>query len=346
MAFRFWRRMKIAPGVTVNLSKSGGSLSFGPRGAKFTVSPRGRRTTMGIPGTGLFYTATSSRGKGKRGGGSTPPEPAARPETRLSMGFFQRLVTPQEEEDFVDGCRELVGGNQTGARGYLRKATELPDAAYMAGLLALDAGDYEEAETCLTIATRNHRRLGRLLGKYGIDARTTLRITDQVSAHAEPGLRGCLLALAEVYQLQRRPQDALNCLRRLDKLEPGDVVVYLAEAELLYAARPDDKKIAQRIVSMAADVENETMVHTALLLYKAKALRTLGLLDAARDTLTYALRRKKDRPAELLRDIRYERACVYEQSGRTSRARSEFEKLYADAPEYEDVAERLGLVEP
>ena len=38
---RFWRRMKIAPGLTLNLSKSGGSLSFGPRGAKYTVSPRG-----------------------------------------------------------------------------------------------------------------------------------------------------------------------------------------------------------------------------------------------------------------------------------------------------------------
>ena len=37
MGFRFWRRIKIAPGVTLNLSKSGGSLSFGPRGAKFTV---------------------------------------------------------------------------------------------------------------------------------------------------------------------------------------------------------------------------------------------------------------------------------------------------------------------
>ena len=57
---RFSRRMKIAPGLTLNLSKSGGSLSFGPRGAKYTIGLRGRRTTVGIPGTGLFYTSTSS----------------------------------------------------------------------------------------------------------------------------------------------------------------------------------------------------------------------------------------------------------------------------------------------
>jgi hypothetical protein len=59
MAFRFFRRMKIAPGVSLNLSKSGASMSFGPRGAKVTVGPRGVRETVGIPGTGMYYTTHS-----------------------------------------------------------------------------------------------------------------------------------------------------------------------------------------------------------------------------------------------------------------------------------------------
>jgi len=67
MSFRFWRRVKILPGVTLNLSKTGGSLSFGPRGAKLTIGPHGKRTTVGIPGTGLFYTKTyGNKRKGKR----------------------------------------------------------------------------------------------------------------------------------------------------------------------------------------------------------------------------------------------------------------------------------------
>jgi len=73
-------------------------------------------------------------------------------------------------------------------------------------------------------------------------------------------------------------------------------------------------------------IENETPVHSALLLYKAKVLRGLGLLDAARDTLTGALRRKKGRSEELLRALRYERALVYEDLGQRRRARSELEK--------------------
>jgi len=54
MSFRFWRRVGIAPGWTLNLSKTGGSLSFGVRGAHFTVGSHGKRVTAGIPGTGFF----------------------------------------------------------------------------------------------------------------------------------------------------------------------------------------------------------------------------------------------------------------------------------------------------
>ena len=93
MGFRFWRRIKIAPGVTLNLSNSGGSLSFGPRGAKFTIGSRGKRATIGLPGTGLFYTSTfPSKKRTKHGkGNSGDYAPTVRPEDRLTLGFFKRL---------------------------------------------------------------------------------------------------------------------------------------------------------------------------------------------------------------------------------------------------------------
>ena len=205
MSFRFWRRIGIAPGVTLNLSKSGGSLSFGPRGAKFTIGPTclprrvrrrqgGKRATVGIPGTGLFYTTTlpSGRSGGRRSASySTPALPTVRPEDLSACG------------------------------------------------------------------------------------------------HAQAG------------------------------------------------ARPGDKNVCRKVVRLAEGTGNETPVHTALLLYKARALRGLGLLDAARETLTGALRRRKSRSEELLRALRYERALVYENLGKPRRARSKLEKLYAEAPDYD-----------
>ena len=67
MGFRFRRSFKIAPGVRINLSKSGVSTSIGARGA--TVNVRGDRVreTVGIPGTGISYSEqqhTSSSGAG------------------------------------------------------------------------------------------------------------------------------------------------------------------------------------------------------------------------------------------------------------------------------------------
>jgi hypothetical protein len=57
--FRFYRRMSIFPGLSINLSKSGPSLTVGMRGAHVTVGGSGIRKTVGIPGTGIYYTSHS-----------------------------------------------------------------------------------------------------------------------------------------------------------------------------------------------------------------------------------------------------------------------------------------------
>lgn len=54
MAWSFRKRIKIAPGVNINLSKSGISTSIGPKGAKVTIGPKGTYLHTGIPGTGLY----------------------------------------------------------------------------------------------------------------------------------------------------------------------------------------------------------------------------------------------------------------------------------------------------
>jgi hypothetical protein len=55
MGWRFQRRRKLLPGVTLNVGKRGGSLSFGRRGAKLNVGRRGVTGTLTLLGTGLSY---------------------------------------------------------------------------------------------------------------------------------------------------------------------------------------------------------------------------------------------------------------------------------------------------
>jgi hypothetical protein len=51
---RFQRRIRVLPGVHVNLSLSGIGVSVGPRGLHAGVTARGQRyVSAGLPGTGL-----------------------------------------------------------------------------------------------------------------------------------------------------------------------------------------------------------------------------------------------------------------------------------------------------
>lgn len=71
--FRFRRSFRIAPGIRLNLSKTGISTSLGRKG--LTVNLRGDKvkTTVGLPGTGLSYSTTAST----KGDGAASPDASA-----------------------------------------------------------------------------------------------------------------------------------------------------------------------------------------------------------------------------------------------------------------------------
>jgi hypothetical protein len=66
MGFRFNRRIRILPGLRLNLSKGGVSTSIGGRGAWLTFGRGRRRATVGLPGRGLRYTTSSVRSRAER----------------------------------------------------------------------------------------------------------------------------------------------------------------------------------------------------------------------------------------------------------------------------------------
>lgn len=339
MSFRFWRRIRLAPGVTLNLSKSTASLSVGPRGAKYTISPRGNRATAGLTGTGLFYTVHDRK---RTECGDAVPAPSVPQRDRLKLGFFQRLVTPAEEKHFVEGLSALNDGNQDAALTALEKAVHLPDAAWMAGMIRLRRENFEPATAHFQAALSGLGDLGALFEKYDIAAQASLPITENVFAHVFPRERGTRLALVEIAQLQGRYEDAMAHVERLMEIDATDPVVLLSFAELALDT-PDDRALMDRVVRATTSVENVSPVDTAILLYRGRALVALGMPEAAIDVFTLANRRRKDRPKALLNQVRYDRAVLYHDTGQRARARREFERLYAADPEFEDIRERLEL---
>lgn len=67
MGLRFKKSIKIAPGVKINFNKNSVSATVGSKGAHYTANSKGKTTsTVGIPGTGLSYSTSSSGGKSKK----------------------------------------------------------------------------------------------------------------------------------------------------------------------------------------------------------------------------------------------------------------------------------------
>ena len=206
--------------------------------------------------------------------------------------------------------------------------------------------DVRHAVPLLEQAARDYRQLGRCFDKYGLALTLSLPITEEVAAHVGPSLRGTLLALVEAYQIAEDWDKAYDCLQRLRKLEPEDVVILLSLVELLWQANYGNEETCRHIVKLTKDIDNEMPIDTALLLYKARALNGLNMHTAARDILTKTLRLIKDRSEDLMLALRYERARTYELLGQSKRARSDFEKIYAEDPDFEDVGKRLSAASP
>ena len=347
MTFRFFRRIRIAPGLSLNLSKSGPSLSFGPRGTKLTVGRHGVHRSVGLPGTGMYYTTRRSwSGKSRKGVGNdgqeNDPDRPPQVEDALTLGFFKRLVTPKGEEALVDGMKEVVRENPRRALGHLKNSAHLADGAFLAGMMALKLEEFENARRYLNYALTNQRRLGKQLGKFGINAAVSLPITSEIAAVVGPDRRGVLLAQVEACQHQGDWTEAIGYLKRLYSTDKDDLVVKVSVSEILVNELGDRRSLKDAL-KFSEGAENDSSIHGALLLYRAKAPRLLGVCEGARDLLTALLRRRKGRGDDLLNAIRFERVLVYEVIGRHKQARSDFERVYAADPEFEGVAAQLGI---
>jgi hypothetical protein len=63
MGWRFQKRISVLPGVKLNISKGGVSVRTGVSGAGITFARRGVRGTVGLPGSGLYYTEMITKRK-------------------------------------------------------------------------------------------------------------------------------------------------------------------------------------------------------------------------------------------------------------------------------------------
>jgi hypothetical protein len=100
MPWLFKRRVRLMPGLTLNLGKRNVSLSVGRRGMHYTTGTRGSRFTAGLTGTGLYHTTIVSHARQ-----AAQPGFQAAPLSRIQLrgkGFWRWLIPGPPVQKVVD----------------------------------------------------------------------------------------------------------------------------------------------------------------------------------------------------------------------------------------------------
>ena len=122
MGLNFRKSISIAKGLKLNLSKSGPSISFGKSGLRQSVNLKGQaRTTVGIPGTGVYYTkqtnvkniagALTGGGKDKKKAETSGKKAIAAPSKRDEAAIAAKAQAKQQAEE--QKAAELAQAQQT-----------------------------------------------------------------------------------------------------------------------------------------------------------------------------------------------------------------------------------------
>ena len=346
MGFRFSKSIRLGKFVRLNVSRAGvgGSIGVGP--FRIGVGPRGARFTADLPGAGTSYvkqwggeSASKSAGRdAKRAERSeaegAPPTQGAATEVP-SPGFF----APGHEKDFARALNaQRAGRTEEALENFLAAAEEEPGAALCAAfLLSRREGEKGRAVALLeTVVQRDEEFPTPLMQKYLGGVLLPVRVTPSVEAHVPADALAATLLLVELYQEQGRVEEAVGLLEELEELS-GEPALTLSLCEL-YAERG----LWDGVVERAKDVQASDDVTLETRIYYGRAMQAKGLDEAAVAVFTNALRKKKNRRPHLLREAAYHRAVSYQNLGKTSQANREFQKIYAEDPDFRDVAQRVS----
>ena len=125
MGFRFGRRIGILPGLKLNFSGSGVSLSAGVRGAHLNFGSRGTYASLGLPGTGLSYRQRIGGGRSSSASSQVTEEQIRsvgdRQNDEMAVKAFQEgtqstSLSPDEARRYIADSRFKLLDPVTGRR--------------------------------------------------------------------------------------------------------------------------------------------------------------------------------------------------------------------------------------
>lgn len=331
MSIRFRRSIKIAPGLRFSISKTGLGLSLGIPGARASINTQGDiYASAGIPGTGLYGVERTSI-RSKRG----------RRKEFENRNYAQNLPTPGLFEPRRK--KALYRAMHAGTRVELERiGKKFPEIQYVCDALVFPKLLMErdlELKFLVDLASKLWIRKSELekeplFFEFARTFEVTLRAAPGVSFQIEYGIEAMGLAYVELLQLEGKFDSALAVAESLPANQATALAVCESEVQL---ERWKD------VLETTEEVENVDDATALLLIYRAVALRELGLFDAAIESLKRA-RSSRSRHDDVLNKALLERAICYQKLGKKSQALRDLERIIATDSDFPGVSEIITTI--
>ncbi len=354
----FRRRIRLAKGIYVNLSKHGIGFSVGARGLHYSTGPTGKHVSVGVPGTGIYYRRKLGKHKQEQGGQEaaqhqrparhkavTQEAPPEVPEAKVLASHF--------EKQFRRACVAYQAGEYSDAYqafGALvgEADDKVGDASFMTALCASYENDNQRATDLLSQLLATEGAFpgdeDTLTARYLPGITVDVPITQFAFVEFQPSAALAMFLLAELLRAEDRYDEAISMLEEVVSEVPDFRYGHLALADM-YSLNERYDQLFQLLSEHERNLENEDDITLELMYYWAIALTMKEMYDAADDVYHRALAKSKDRNPELVKIVEYGHADMYERWGKTAEALKQFEKLYAYDPQFYDVAKRVEALQ-
>ncbi|WP_212744394.1 DUF4236 domain-containing protein [Rhodococcus sp. Q] len=354
MGFRFQKRIKLAPGVSLNVSKSGIGYSVGGKGVRVTKSANGRVTrTLSVPGTGLSHSQTVRRAPSRRSSAPTRSTPTrSTPPSALGpLPPFQPVAAtppPVHRPQWALDVLALADAQDPTlfppvARYWGPSMPELRIlVATLEGLLHFTQGAGDPDRTgrarellAWSIAQQaDVTRIEPLLAELA-DHSWPVEIVHGVTANLHLGDAVAALAVAELHQEAGALDAAIDAVERISS---PSTPAALSLADLYSEAGRDND-----VIDLTTGITNEDDATALLLALRGRAFGRQGYAEAARESFKEALR-IRSRSASVRHRALIERAQVDLGQNRKAAARKSLEKILSEDPAYPGLTEALAAL--
>jgi tetratricopeptide (TPR) repeat protein len=332
------RSIRLGPGVKINLNKRSVGLTVGGRGAHYSVNTAGQHTTtVGLPGTGISYinrTGRTRRARTQPAVESAIYAPAPGPS---HPGVFARHY----ERAFAHGVQQFLAGQHEQALESFGDAARSDDKDraiaddLFVGILSAQLGHTQEAIPALEKVVAHPEALPDILmTKYADGLRINLQVGELMAFPVELGSVAAVMVLATCYREAGRLDEAIGLMQQLDD-HTRDPAILIPLCDMYKSAGDWEE-----IIHATAGIANDDDASLLLRIIQAEAMEHQGMDEAAIEVYRDTLRSRK-RDTTLLKEARYSRAKLYLKLGKTSQAKRDLNHLYAEDPEFNDVAEVL-----